>query len=212
MHDNEEILVWDILVRLFHWFLVICFAVAYLTAEESEQWHAYFGYAVLGLISFRMVWGVVGTRYARFSDFVYAPRAVYKYLRSLLEKKPEHYIGHNPAGGWMIVAVLLSLFVVTISGLQVYAIEEGRGPLASGAANEIAVISAAYADEDDSRQAGERGKGRGRHKENIWEEVHEVSANLILILIFLHIAGAIVASRLHRENLVKSMITGKKKA
>src|SRR3990172_3916023 len=160
MHDNEEILVWDILVRLFHWSLVISFAVAYLTAEDSEQWHAYFGYAVLGLISFRMVWGVVGTKYARFRDFVYTPPAVYKYLKGLLEKKPEHYIGHNPAGGWMIDALLLSLFVVTISGLQVYAIEEGRGPLASGAAGEIAVISAAYADEDDSRQAGERGKGR----------------------------------------------------
>ncbi|MBF8270674.1 MAG: cytochrome b [Gammaproteobacteria bacterium] len=213
MPDNKEILVWDILVRLFHWFLVISFVVAYLTAEESEQWHAYFGYAVMGLISFRMVWGVIGSKYARFRDFVYSPRAVYRYLKILLAKQPEYYIGHNPAGGWMIVALLISLFVVTVSGLKLYAIEEGRGPLAGGAADEITVISAAYADEvrDEKSTGRERGRGRPRHKENIWEEVHEVSANLMLLLIFLHVAGVIVSSRLHHENLVKAMITGKKK-
>lgn len=207
---SNEIRVWDPLVRIFHWGLVIAFTVAYLSGDEENSLHIYSGYAVLGLIAFRVIWGLIGTRYARFSDFVYSPATVIQYLKGLVARKPKHYTGHNPAGGWMVIAMLLSLFVVTVSGLKVYAIEEGLGPLA-GEPPALTVISVAYADDDDAgHRKNENGHGEDEAAEEFWEELHEVSSNFMLFLIFLHIAAVIISGRLHKENLVKAMFTGKK--
>ncbi len=214
---NNEIRVWDPLVRIFHWGLVLAFSIAYLTGDEESNLHIYSGYTVLGLISFRMLWGFIGARYARFDNFMYPPTTVIQYIKSLVNQNPKHYIGHNPAGGWMIITMLLCLFVVTLSGLKVYAIEEGLGPLA-GETPTLTIINSTYAsstlaDSNDDDHDSEYGKIR--HNENeqaeeLWEEIHEISANLMLLLIFLHIAGVIVSGRLHDENLVKAMFTGKK--
>lgn len=109
MNTPQRILVWDWPTRVFHWTLAASFAGAWLSAE-SERWallHMSFGYTLLGLIVFRLVWGVLGTRYARFRDFVVGPGAVLRYLRSLLSRRPEHYVGHNPAGALAIVLLLL---------------------------------------------------------------------------------------------------------
>ncbi len=211
---KEEIRVWDPLVRIFHWSLVLAFAVAYFTGEEESDVHIYSGYIILGLLVFRLLWGFVGTRFSRFSDFIYSPQAIIKYTKDLLSGSPKHYLGHNPAGGAMIIALLLSLVVVTYSGLEVYAIEEGAGPLAMQAP-EISLIKSAYADDDEHEEYGERGE-YGEHEgdedgEEFWEEIHEASANFVLFLVFLHVAGVFVAGRLHNENLVKAMITGNKK-
>ena len=210
---NNEIRVWDPLVRIFHWSLVLTFSIGYLTGEEENNLHIIAGYAVLGLITFRVVWGLIGTRYARFSNFVYSPGAVVQYLKDLAAKNPRHYIGHNPAGGWMVVAMLLCLFVVSVSGLKVYAIEEGLGPLA-GEPPALTVISSAYADddndEDGNHENNENRHGEDEEAEEFWEEIHEVASNFMLLLIFLHITGVIVAGRLHDEHLVKAMLTGKK--
>ena len=208
---SNEVRVWDPLVRVFHWGLVLVFTVAYLSGDEESSLHIYSGYIVLGLITFRVLWGFAGTRYARFSNFVYSPGTVIEYLKALVAKNPKHYVGHNPAAGWMVIAMLLSLFVVTVSGLKVYAIEEGLGPLA-GEPPALIVIRSAYADDGDD---DEHGKNEDRHGEDeeaeeFWEEIHETSSNLMLLLIFLHITGVIVSGRLHNENLVKSMLTGKK--
>lgn len=203
---SNEIRVWDPLVRLFHWGLVVAFTIAYLSGDEENSLHVYSGYAVLGLISFRVLWGFIGTRYARFSQFVTSPGTVIQYLKDLLARKPKHYTGHNPAGGWMVLALLLTLFVVTVSGLKVYAIEEGLGPLAAEAPA-LTLISPAYAD-DDEHDDGEHEKEEAA--EEFWEEIHEASSNFMLLLIFLHIAGVIVSSRLHDENVVKAMFSGKK--
>ncbi len=204
---NNEVRVWDLLIRIFHWSLVIGFSIAYLTGEEESNLHIYSGYTVLGLIIFRILWGFVGTRYARFSDFVYSPKAVYQYVKSLVGQKPKHYLGHNPAGGWMVIAMLLTLFVVSFSGLKLYAVEEGLGPLA-GSLPAVTLVSPAYADDDGDEE--EEGEGKGEEGEEFWEEIHEASANFMLFLIFLHIAGVVVSGRLHRENLIKAMITGRK--
>jgi cytochrome b len=209
MMSNEN-RVWDPLVRIFHWGLVLAFTVAYLSGDEESSLHIYSGYVVLGLITFRVLWGLIGTRYARFSNFVYSPKTVIQYLKGLLAKKPKHYMGHNPAGGWMVLAMLLCLAIVSVSGLKVYAIEEGLGPLA-GDSPALTVISTAYADDDDDdhEKRGNR-HGEDEEAEEFWEEIHEVSSNFMLLLIFLHIAGVIVSGRLHDENLVKAMLTGKK--
>jgi len=197
---SNEVRVWDVMIRIFHWSLVTGFTIAYLTGEVEGNLHIYSGYAVLGLITFRVVWGFIGTRYARFSNFVCSAQTVSQYLKGLVNRKPGHYVGHNPAGGWMVIAMLLSLFVVSVSGLKLYAVEEGLGPLA-GPLPAVTLISAAYADSDENEESEE---------EEFWEEIHEASANFMLLLIFLHIAGVVISSRLHKENLVKAMITGKK--
>jgi len=218
MNDIKTVEVWDLLVRIFHWTLVIAFIVAYLTAEEENMVHIYAGYTVLGLIVFRVIWGIVGSKYARFSDFVYSPSHVIQYLKDLKTGNVTHYLGHNPAGGWMIIALLLSLFVVTISGLQVYALEEGRGPFALIGENAV-VVPNAQADEDEDSDDEDSDKGKEyegeeneEHEaaEEFWEEIHEFSTNFTIFLILLHFAGVVVSSRLHGENLVRAMITGKK--
>ena len=169
---DNQILVWDAPVRVFHWLLVLSFTGAYLTAE-SEHWrlaHVTLGYTMGGLIVFRLLWGFVGTRYARFSNFVRGPAAVLQYLRSLPSRAPEHHIGHNPAGALAIVLLLLAGAIIVATGWASY--------------NDV---------------GGE------------WlSKLHEVAANAMLAVVGVHIAGVALSSWLHRENLVRSMVTGTK--
>jgi cytochrome b len=114
--------VWDAPVRVFHWLMALCFAGAYITSE-SETWrllHVTLGYTLGGLVVFRLLWGLVGSRYARFASFVRGPRAVLRYLRSLTAKQPEHHLGHNPAGALAIVLLLTLGLVMVASGWAVY--------------------------------------------------------------------------------------------
>jgi cytochrome b len=113
-----RILVWDAPVRAFHWLMVASFAGAWLTAE-SERWrllHMALGYTMVGLVAFRIVWGLTGTRYARFSAFVRSPAAVIRYIASLAKGRPERHVGHNPAGAIAIVAMLLMTWAVGVTG------------------------------------------------------------------------------------------------
>ncbi|MBX9794492.1 MAG: cytochrome b/b6 domain-containing protein [Burkholderiaceae bacterium] len=166
------VMVWDWPVRVFHWLMVLSFAGAYLTAE-SESWrllHVTLGYTMVGLVGFRIVWGLVGSRYAKFSSFVRGPAAVARYVRSLVERRPEHHVGHNPAGALAILALLGLTLAIGASGWAVY--------------NDVGAE---------------------------WlEELHEVAANLMLTVVGVHIAGVLLGSWLHRENLVGSMIHGRK--
>jgi cytochrome b len=118
----DRALVWDAAVRVFHWLMVLCFAGAWLSAD-SERWrllHVTLGYTMAGLVGFRLIWGLVGTRHARFASFVRGPQAVSGYLRSLLRGAPEHHLGHNPAGALAIVALLALTAVVTATGWAAY--------------------------------------------------------------------------------------------
>lgn len=122
MNKQDTVLVWDLPVRIFHWLLAISFFGAYLTAE-SERWarvHITLGYTVAGLVAFRLVWGLVGTRTARFASFVRGPRAAVAYLRSLFTRRPEHHLGHNPAAAWAIVGLLGLAVGVTATGWAGY--------------------------------------------------------------------------------------------
>jgi len=115
---RRSILVWDLPVRVFHWLLVLSFAGAWLTAE-SERWrdvHVMLGYTMAGLVAFRIVWGFVGTRHARFASFVRAPSAIARYVRSLLRGRPESHPGHNPAGAIAIVALLALVALTAATG------------------------------------------------------------------------------------------------
>lgn len=208
--DMERIIrVWDPLLRVFHWTLVLAFFTAYLSGDEENTLHIWSGYLVGGLLGFRLLWGLIGGRHARFTDFVTGPRKVLHYLSSLLRGRPAHYIGHNPAGGWMVILMLATLAVVTVSGLKVYAIEEGLGPLAMDVPD-LQILAVAHADDDDEDDDDEHEHEHDEDEEEFWEEIHEASANFMLLLIALHVTGVLVSSVLHRENLVRAMVTGKK--
>jgi cytochrome b len=180
---RDTVPVWDPLIRIFHWSLAVFFFIAYITEDELLTVHVYAGYAVAGLIGFRVVWGLIGTRHARFSDFVTSPAEVLRYLGRLLTGSAPHHTGHNPAGGAMILALLVSLALTAFFGMTLIA-GDGNGPLAG------------------TFVAGWSGD---------WiEEAHEVFANLTLFLVLLHVAGVVVSSLLEGQNLVKAMITGRK--
>ena len=111
--------VWDIGVRLFHWSLVVLFTLAYVSGDDdASRLHAWTGYAIIALLAFRLAWGLVGSRHARFADFIYAPRQVLAYVKDMAGGHPKRYLGHNPAGGLMIVAMLVMLAAVSWTGLK----------------------------------------------------------------------------------------------
>ena len=171
-NSSAKILVWDAPVRVFHWLMVLSFAGAYLTAE-SERWrlvHVSLGYTLGALVVFRLIWGLMGTRYARFASFIRGPKAVTQYLRAMLNRKPEHHIGHNPAGAVAITLILLLSVAITATGWAIY--------------NDVGG--------------------------DLLEELHESFANIMLAVVGIHVVGVVVTSWLHKENLVRSMVTGEK--
>lgn len=180
---KKTVRVWDPLVRVFHWTLVLSFAIAWVSADEFDTLHFWAGYTIAALVAFRVVWGVIGTRHARFTDFVYRLSTIKSYLIDLAALRPKHYVGHNPAGGLMVIILLLSLGLLTFTGMASVAID-GIGPLAGTWVESIS---------------------------GHWmEDVHEAVANLVLAFVLFHIAGVLVSSLVHGENLVRAMINGKK--
>ena len=197
--------VWDPLLRLFHWSLVASIAIAWLTSEDGEALHEWAGYAALGLIAFRLVWGVIGPRYARFTQFVRCPKEVITYTKDMLNKREKRYIGHNPLGAAMVVALLATTAATGVTGWLM--VEPERMAMLP---EMPAFVTPAFADSDED---GEHEYGEyGEDGEEAMEEIHEFFANLLLLLIFLHVAGVIYASRRHKENLARAMITGQKLA
>ena len=221
--NRPTVRVWDIFVRAFHWSVVAAFFVAYFTEDEFLTLHVWAGYAIGGFLALRVIWGVVGPRHARFTDFIYAPATVLSYTRDLLAFRAKRYLGHSPAGGAMIAALLIGLAATVWSGLELYAAEDGKGPLA-GTVTVIGAPAQAAPSEVGARtqvadrgESGEReGDERKEHGktggDEFWEEVHEVLANFTLFLVILHIGGVVLASLAHRENLARSMVTGLKRA
>ena len=186
MSELRQLKVWDPLVRIFHWTLVAGFFLAFITEDDFLMVHVLAGYLILALLVIRILWGFVGTRYARFSDFVYRPAAVMQFIKDTLSLKGKRYIGHNPAGGAMIIMLLVSLILSGLTGLLVYGAAEHAGPL-----------------------AGWFGV-RGGFWAELWEEVHEFFANFTLLLVIVHVFGVLLESVLHKENLVTAMISGRK--
>lgn len=171
--DAQTIRVWDPLVRLFHWSLVAAFVVAWASGKELQGLHRAAGYAIVGLLALRIVWGFVGPAYARFGDFVHRPSVVVAYLRDAARFRARRYLGHNPAGGAMILVLIATLAAVCVTGIM----------MTTDAYWGVAWVG----------------------------EAHGLAANLAVVLVGLHLLGVFAASVEHRENLVKAMITGRKR-
>ncbi|MGB5453743.1 MAG: cytochrome b/b6 domain-containing protein [Sedimenticolaceae bacterium] len=167
--ERDRVQVWDPFVRVFHWSLVLAFIMAWASAEEWDWLHEQTGYFILVLVGLRTLWGLLGSSHARFSDFLYSPGRTLAYLRGLRSGRPQHYLGHNPAGGWMVIALLLTLLATGASGMLI-----------------------------------------GGNEHGYWKDLHEGFANLTVALVLVHVGGVLMASVLHRENLVRSMWTGMK--
>lgn len=213
-HDRAggEVPVWDLFVRVSHWVVAVGFAVAYVTEGEPLIVHVWAGYLIAALVLLRVIWGFVGPRRARFSDFVYGPPKVVDYLVKLVGFRAERHLGHSPAGGAMVVALLVMLAGATLTGMALLADTKGEGPLSPWISQTIVEEAAAPTDaresgEDDDEDEHERRRG----PRSDYEEIHELFVNLTLILVILHVAGVVLASVAHKEKLVKSMITGRKR-
>jgi len=182
---HPQVRVWDLPVRLFHWSLAGSFVLAYLSGENDLDYlHSLIGYFIASLLLFRLLWGFVGSRHARFGDFVRPPSAVLGYLRQTLQGKGPRHLGHNPAGGAMVIALMLTLGLTALSGMALYGSTDFAGPMAGWFSGALAA--------------------------DLLEETHEFLAQLSLVLIGLHLTGVLFSSLAHRENLIKSMFTGLK--
>ncbi len=188
MTTQARIKVWDPLIRIVHWVLVVAFFIAYFTEDDFLTLHIYAGYTIVGLVFIRIIWGFIGTRYARFSNFVTPPRIAWQYIKDTLKLRAKRYLGHNPAGGIMVILLFGSLLISAVTGIALYGAAESAGALGGWLGN-----------------TGELG-------EDVLEEVHEFFANFTVLLIVIHVLGVLIESLLHRENLVKAMFTGNKPA
>jgi len=185
--------VWDLFVRFFHWSLVLSFTAAYLTVEfghysenyDFDEVHEFLGYFIAFLVITRIVWGFIGSKYARFASFIFKPSEYMSNFKAIMTNKHDkHYVGHNPLGGAMVFALISGLAILVFSGLVLLGWSEYMGPVwALG----IPV----------SESFGE-----------IIQFIHYEVPELMLLLIGAHILGVFVAMKQHKENLVKSMFTG----
>jgi cytochrome b len=181
-----KIRVWDVPVRLFHWLLLGLVGFSWWSGEQGNEWmkfHGWSGYAILTLVLFRIAWGIVGSDTARFSHFVRGPRTSYAYLRSLLERRPFVYLGHNPLGGWMILSLLLLLLVQAITGLFGNDDSDFEAPLSHWLSHSTS---------------------------SLITTLHAYNFDLLLGLIGLHVAAVLVHQLLRRDDMIKAMFTGMK--
>jgi cytochrome b len=183
---TAKIRVWDIPVRVFHWALVLCILGLFITAQLGGnwmEWHKKLGFAVLGLVSFRIVWGFAGSYHARFVNFVRGPQTVIGYFKGLLKNEAPHFLGHNPMGALSVIALLASLLFQAVTGLF---------------ANDDILLDGPY--------AGAVSKATS----DFITKLHKLNSDLLWILIAVHLAAIAYYYFKKKENLVKAMVTGEK--
>jgi cytochrome b len=171
-NQKQSVLVWDAPIRIFHWLLVVSFAGAWLTSESEAQQmiHYAFGYSACTLVLFRIIWGIVGTRYARFSQFIKGPAETIRHIKSLMTGSEHSSLGHNPAGAIAMISLMILILLIGLTGY--WSVKEFLGDFMS--------------------------------------EAHETISNITLVIVAIHVGAAIIMSFLQKENLVKSMVSGKK--
>mgnify|MGYP000883636469 CR=1 FL=1 len=184
-HALQTVTVWDLPTRLFHWTLVALMIFQWLTAEfgSAMDWHVWGGYAILALVVFRLIWGFVGSDTVRFRDFVRGPGAALGYLKALLRGETPLYLGHNPMGGWSIVAMLALLLVQAGTGLF---------------------------SRDDILTEGPLVRHVSKQTSNLLTGIHEINATVLYVLIATHLVAVFGYLLVKKENLIRPMLTGRK--
>lgn len=178
--------VWDAPTRLFHWLLVVLLPADYVAARLGRMdLHLQLGYAILALVLFRLVWGFVGSDTARFGRFLVSPLAGLRHLAAIRAREPDTQIGHNAAGGWMVLLLLLLLGIQLVSGL--------------GANDGLGVVE------------GPLAKHISGHASDLLTVIHGYAVNVIIAAIVLHLLAIGLYAALKGQNLVRPMITGKKR-
>jgi len=184
--NSQAIPVWDYPIRVFHWVLVVLVTVSFTTGAiggNAMVYHERSGFAILVLLVFRIIWGFVGSRKSRFSDFVKGPAAVWRYATALFRGNSERFLGHNPMGGWSVLALLLVLLVQVVTGLFANDDIFTEGPL-------YLWVSKPVSD---------------------WlTRVHRINRFLIVALVATHVSAVLFYLWGKGENLIKPMITGTK--
>ncbi len=177
--------VWDAPTRLFHWAIVVLIAVSYFSMKfDKVELHYLSGYTMLALLLFRLCWGIFGSETARFRQFLRSPVAGLRHFADFTKREPDREVGHNAAGGWMVLVMLLALAVQAVTGLFAGDPIEGGGP---------------FLDQI------------GRAPQHLLSTIHQVNFNIILALISIHVIAIIVYAVVKRHDLVRPMITGKKR-
>jgi cytochrome b len=184
MSDRRPLLVWDLPTRLTHWLFTGCVALSWWTAEERlMDWHRYSGYAMLGLLVFRIYWGIAGSSTARFARFVSGPRAALDYFKLPREQRAR-VVGHTPLGSWSVVALLLTMIVQVTLGLFATDIDGlESGPLSHRVSFDVGRAVA---------------------------EAHELSFDVLIVLIAGHVVAVLVYLLYDRNNLTGAMLSGRK--
>ncbi len=180
--SDLKILIWDGPTRLFHWLAAALVAAAYVTWRLNwMHWHAAAGYALLTLVIFRILWGIFGSETTRFSSFIASPRAAARYLAHALRREPDHQAGHNPAGGWMVLFLLLLQVGVTLTGVYVNNDVADEGPFTE-------LIPAPVA--------------------NAITALHWIFWDALLAAVALHLLAIFLYKVVKGQNLVLPMVTG----
>ena len=183
---KRHVLIWDLPTRIFHWLLVIGISVQYITAEwmdDAIDWHFTIGYCVLSLVLFRLCWGIVGTRYAKFNALNLNPSSTLDYAKTLPQRNSPKWAGHNPVGSWAVVLMLLLIALQAISGLFVTDDIFSEGPYRSLASDDIKAIMAF---------------------------IHFNFFDVLLGLIGIHVVAALVYQFYKKQPIITAMVTGKK--
>ena len=181
---SRRVLIWDLPTRLFHWLLVVLVIISFVTGNiggNAMQYHEWSGVTILALLLFRLVWGFAGSRESRFVTFIRGPAAVVRYATALLRSNSTPFLGHNPLGGWSIIAMLVTLLIQTVTGLFANDDIVTEGPLFDW-------VSKATSD--------------------TLTRVHKLNENVIIVLVSIHVLAVLFYLFYKRENLVKPMITG----
>lgn len=184
--QSTSLKIWDVPVRVFHWSLVILFATAYVTnalGTNYFKYHVWSGYAIIVLVSFRILWGLVGTYHARFINFVRNPITTIKYAVSVFKRTDKHYVGHNPLGAIMVITLLAAVLTQAITGLFTNDEIFNLGPLYGYISNELSLQLTS---------------------------IHRQLFYWILGAIALHVVAVLIHIFLKRDNIIKAMFTGRK--
>jgi cytochrome b len=180
----QPVRVWDLPIRLFHWSIVILICCAWITQEfDYMEWHVWIGYTILTLLLFRVVWGFVGSDTARFTRFLRSPMTAFRHLARIRQREPDREIGHNAAGGWMVLVMLALLGVQAGTGLF---------------------------SNDDANTEGPLMHLVGKERSDWLSHIHSLNFTFIEIVIALHVLAIIAYAVLKRHDLVRPMVTGTK--